>query len=353
MLLTVSTIKDSPENVGFFVAANLASGVDHMFVFLDAPRDPEQREVATLLAGHPHVTCIPTPRGSWWSDQRPAGLNVRQRINANWTRAVLEPFPWAEWLFHIDGDEVACLDPDAMTSVPAHADAVRLAPWEATSEWSRSGRPTSFKRLLEEEDLNLLHVLGAIQEPTNQAYFHGHVKGKAGVRPRSGLGLTLHEAVLPDGRVAERHEDPRLHVLHYDAPSGEEFIRKWTALAGAGHARYRPSRAPSARALRRLASSDLPEGTRTKYLRRIYDLTTRDDVGLLAELDLLVHADPERAVATPRRLPPEAAEQLAHRVSELSPLAKGDFHVGGDPRQDGAPRGRSLRERARSRVRKG
>ena len=35
MLFTASTLKDSPENVRFFVAANLASGVDHMFVFLD------------------------------------------------------------------------------------------------------------------------------------------------------------------------------------------------------------------------------------------------------------------------------------------------------------------------------
>ena len=75
--------------------------------------------------------------------------------------------------------------------------------------------------------------------------------GKSGVRPGSGLGLSLHGAVSPDG-PPPRHEDPRLRVLHYDAPSGEEFVRKWTAFAQAGPARYRPSRAPSARALRTL-----------------------------------------------------------------------------------------------------
>ena len=119
-------------------------------------------------------------------DERPASLNVRQRINANWTRAVLEPFPWAEWLFHVDGDEVACLDHEALDAVPADLDAVWLPPWEAVSQWTQPGRPTRFKRLLEDADLNLLHVLGAIPEPSNQTYFHGHVMGKSGVRPAPG-----------------------------------------------------------------------------------------------------------------------------------------------------------------------
>ncbi len=317
-----------------------------MLVFLDAPREPGQAEVAAALAEHPHVTCIPTGRRDWWSDGRPASLNVRQRINANWARQLLEPFSWAEWLFHIDGDEVARVDREALAAVPAELSAVWLPPWEAVSEWSRTERPTQFKRLLEDPDLNLLHVLGAIGEPTNQAYFHGHVMGKSGVRPASGLALTLHEAVSADGQRQPRHEDPRLSVLHYDAPSGEEFVRKWTALAQAGPARYRADRAPSARALRALASSDLPEETRVKYLRRIYDLTTRDDVELLADLRLLVEHDPTRSEATPRPFPEGAAEQLAARVAELGSGPKADFYVDDAPRA--APRGRDrLRRRAR------
>jgi hypothetical protein len=346
MILTVSTIKDTAENVEFFVSANLASGVDHMFVFLDAPREPGQPELAAALAENPHVTCIPTGRRDWWSDGRPASLNVRQRINANWARQVLEPLPWAEWLFHIDGDEVARVDREALAAVPAELDAVWLPPWEAVSEWSRSERPTQFKRLLEDPDLNLLHVLGAIGEPTNQAFFHGHVMGKSGVRPASGLALTLHEAVSADGQRRPRHEDARLSVLHYDAPSGEEFVRKWTALAQAGPARYRADRAPSARALRALASSDLPEETRVKYLRRIYDLTTRDDVELLDDLRLLVEHDPTHAGAMPRPFQEGAAEQLAARVAELGSGPKAGFYVEDAPRAE--PRGRSrLRRRAR------
>ena len=351
MLFTASTIKDSLDNVRFFVAANLASGVDHMFVFVDAPREPEQREVAAYLTDHPHVTCVRTPRDTWWLGQRPGGLNTRQRINVNWARAVLEPFAWAEWLFHVDGDEVACLDRHALAEVPDAAAGVRLAPWEAVSEWSADARPTRFKRLLDDGELNLLHVLGAVPEPSNQAYFHGHVMGKSGVRPGSGLGLTLHHALTPDGERVPGHEDPRLRVLHYDAPSGEEFVRKWTALAQAGPARYRPSRAPSARALRALLAGDLSEDVRTKYLRRIYDLTTRDDVELLEELRLLVHHDPVGVDAgAPRRLPTDAAAALEARVAEMSGRDKAPFLV-----EDASDRGgqRPQEQRRRRWARRG
>lgn len=350
MLFTASTVSDSPENVRFFVGANLASGVDHMFVFLDAPQAPRQQEVGAFLDEHPQVTCIRTDRKDWWVEDRPQGLNVRQRINVNWVRSVLEPFPWAEWLFHIDGDEVALLDREALAGVPEERDAVWLPPLEAVSEMHPARRPTRFKRLLGDADLNLLHVLGVIQAPTNQAYFHGHVMGKSGVRPGSGLGLTLHDAVSSDGLRQARHEDHRLRMLHYDAISGEEFIRKWTALARAGHTRYRASRAPMARALKTLAAMDVPAATREKYLRRIYELTTRDDVELLGELGLLEDVDPERGEATPRVLPEEAAQQLADRVEELRQAPKRPYFVAdaaSDPVREGENREQGARRHAR------
>jgi hypothetical protein len=347
MLFTASTVKDSLENVTFFVTANLSSGVDHMFVFLDAPADDEQREVAAWLAGNPHVTCVPTPRRTWWSDGRPPSLNVRQRINANWARAVLAPFPWAQWLFHVDGDEVACLDREALSQVPAELDAVWLPPWEAVSEWAPAGRPTRFKCLLDEADLNLLHLLGTLPEPSNQAYFHGHVMGKSGVRPGSGLGLTLHDAVSQDGRRQPRHEDPRLHVLHYDAPSGEEFVRKWTALANAGPTRYRRSRSGSARAIRSLLARDLPDETRARFLRRLYEVTTEDDVEQLQDLGLLVEADPVAGGTTPRPLPEPARAELAARVAELGAAPKAGFFVDDPPDPVGRGRLSALRRRVR------
>jgi hypothetical protein len=326
MLFAAATIKDSLANVRFFVDANLSSGLDHLLVFLDAPRDPDQREVRTFLEGHPQVTCIRTGR-SWWASDRPASLNVRQRINANWARHVLEPFAWAEWLFHIDGDEVARLDRDALAAVPADQGAVWLPPLEAVSEWRPDARPTLFKRLLDNEELNLLHVLDVLDAPTNQAYFHGHVMGKSGVRPASGLALTLHEAVSVDGARPEVQLHDGLAVLHYDAVSGEEFVRKWNALAAAGPARYRASRAPMARALKTLISRDLPDEVRATYLRRIYERTTADQVQVLGDLGLLERVDPADDGQRPRPLSEEARLDLSHRVDELRRAAKGGFYV--------------------------
>jgi len=331
MLFTATTLRDSPDNVRFFVAANLASGVDHMFVFLDAPREPGQQEVADFLGAHDRVTCLRTGKG-WWGNDRPAGLNVRQRVNANWARAALEPFAWAEWLFHVDGDEVALLDRDALASVPAETDAVWLPPLEAVSQARPESRPTLFKRLLDKADLNLLRVLGALDSPSNQAYFHGHVMGKSGIRPASGLGLTLHDAVSPEGVPQDRHRHPALRLLHYDAVSGDEFVRKWSALADAGHTRYRSSRAPMARALKTVVEKDLPDEVREKYLHRIYELTTRDDVELLCELGLLEEIDPVQGGQQPRDLPDGAADALAERVEQLRAEPKRPFYVADAPR---------------------
>ena len=333
MLCTATTVKDSLENVRFFVTANLASGVDHMFVFLDAPQAPGQQEVGAFLDDTSQVTCIRTTRKDWWQEDRPANLNVRQRINANWVRALLAPLDWAEWLFHIDSDEVALLDRAALAAVPPGTDAVWLAPSEAVSQPHPTQRPTRFKRLLDEDDLSLLHVLGVLDEPSNQSYFHGHVLGKSGVRPASGLALTLHDAISDDGKRQERHQDERLRLLHYDAVSGAEFIRKWTALATAGPARYRPSRAPMAKALKTLAAKDVPDDVREKYLWRIYDLTTRDDVELLGELGLLDDIDPARGGEAPDELPADDAHQLAQRVEELRRESKRQFFVA-DERSD-------------------
>ena len=125
-------------------------------------------------------------------------------------------------------------------------------------------------------------------------------------------------------------------MLHYDAVSGEEFVGKWNALARAGHARYRSDRAPMARALRTLVEKDLPDAVRQRYLQRVYELTTRDDVELLTELGLLVEVDPLQSGVAPREFPAGAAETLAARVEELRALPKRPFYVADSPRGAGA-----------------
>ncbi len=329
MLVTATTVLDTPTNVRRFVADNLASGVDHLLVFLDAPGAPGQDEVRDHLEQHPHVTPVVTDR-TWWHGSRPDRLNVRQRINVNVALALLEDLDEVDWVVHVDGDEVVHIDPAALAAVPAATPSLRLTPLEAVSTMHPVRRPTSFKRLLDEDDLHLLTVLGVLDRPTNQAYFHGHVLGKSGVRPGSGLRLTLHEPVTPDGerlpRTA-RHEHPALRVLHYDAVSGEEFVRKWRTMAAAGPVALRPDRALMARALRCLVGKDLPDDVASDYLARVYAATTQDDVRTLEDLRLLEHVDPSAGDHRPTTFSPAAAARVEARLEELRGAPKRPFHV--------------------------
>ena len=329
MLFTASTVKDSPANTRFFVAANLASGVDHMVVFLDAPDEPEQQEVAAELAAHPDVTCIPTDR-TWWRGDRPSRLNVRQRINANLLVSLLGEVPDAEWVVHVDGDEVVRADPETLAAVPADTGALWLSPLEAVSTLHAEQRPTLFKRLLEDGDLQLLTVLGVLDAATNQAYFHGHVLGKSGVRPRAGLHLTLHDSVHPDGRrlrAPERFEHPGLAVLHYDAVSGEAFIRKWQSMIAAGPTSLRPDRAPLAMALRSLVGKDLDPKAAETYLRAIYERTTQDAVATLRDLQLLEQVDPTEGTHHPVAMTPAGRAAFDQGLDRLREAAKRPFHI--------------------------
>jgi hypothetical protein len=347
MLVTVSTVLDTPANVRRFVADNLAMGVDHMIVFLDDPGAPDQDQVEDELSRHGQVTCVPTGK-SWWAGDRPRGLNFRQRINVNLALEVLADTEWASWVFHIDGDEVVALDRGVLASLPAEVEAVWLTPLECVSRFGATERPTLYKRLLDDADLNLLHTLGVLDAPTNSAYFHGHVLGKSGIRPGSGLRLTLHNAVTTSGDKVPRHKDPRLRVLHHDAVSGEEFVRKWSALLGAGPVTFRRDRAPTANALRTLTAKDIPPPVAEKYLRRIYESTTQDDVTTLHELGLLEEVDPSLGSHVPQPISDRERETLADRFTALRDVPKRQFHVRQQARRPDRTKTRWQRLRSRA-----
>ena len=202
MLFTASTVKDTLPNVRRFVAGNLAGGVDHS----SSSWTPLTRRCAPSSTAHPHVTCVRTDK-SWWHGERPDQLNVRQRINANVVKALLSVVDGADWLFHIDADEIAQIDRAALARVPADTRVVRLAPLEAVSRKHWDGDPTWFKRLLGKDDLILLQTLGVLDKPSNGAYFHGHVDGKTGIRPGLDLWLTLHHTVDERGEKQEPWND--------------------------------------------------------------------------------------------------------------------------------------------------
>lgn len=313
MICTVTTLKDNLDNVRHFVEGNLSQGVDLMLVFLDGPDEP----VEQFLAEHPHVLLFRGP--DWWGETRPTALNARQRVNAYFAGALLSRFPWAEWLFHIDGDEIALLDHSVVSTVPAEYRAIHLAPLEAASEPVPTGRATRFKRLLERDELFLLHGLGVIAKPNNGQYFHGHVNGKSGIRPAVDIRLGAHVAVDAAGERIEHFEHADLRHLHYESDSAEEFVRKWSSMASSGRTpRMRQNRRRVVGAVSALNRLDLPQATLQKYLTTLYYNTSADDVDTLSELNLLEHIDATSGDHTPERLSRSDRKHLDRAAARLA-----------------------------------
>jgi hypothetical protein len=299
VIVAVSTVKDSAVNVRRYVARNLAHGIDHLVVFTEETG----AEAEAFLDQHPAVTHVPTGRG-WWGEERPNDLNVRQRQAANLARVLLAPFAWAEWIVHIDGDEVALIDRDAVAALPDTVKTFKLDPLEAVARTEWPGEVTHFKRLLTGNELTLLSVLGLVETADNKAYFRGHVRGKRGVRVRTDLRIGLHTVKNGKGNFVKAPPEAGLRMLHLDAPTAEEFARKWMTLAGSGsRSVYRKSQSPVVRAVRTLASMDLPDDVRERYLRRVYELTTVEDFDTLLELGLLEEIDPDFGLHRPEAAP--------------------------------------------------
>lgn len=305
MLFTVTTVKDTVANLERFVSRNLAGGVDHLFVFVDAP----DAEVEAYLAAHPHVTHVVCD-DAYWGGSRPVDLNVRQVTNSNLVNCALAPFGWARWLFHIDADEVVEIDRQRLLGeVPPDEVSLRLGSLEAVSQPHWDGDVTHFKRLLKPEELELLVALDVIPEPDNKEYFRGHTHGKLGVRPGLERRLQLHRVVAADGTPLPQHKARWLRVLHYESYDGEEFVRKWMAHVSAGTLRFRPSRERLLTALTALVSiPGMDEETRHRYLMRLYDRWVKDDLETLQDLGLLVR--PRTGSHVPEAFPSGGREQM-------------------------------------------
>jgi hypothetical protein len=322
VILSVTTIKDSAANVEKWVRRNLAGGIDHMVVFVDG----RQPDVEALLDAHPHVTPM-TADAAWYADAPSELLNDRQIVNAGLTSRLLAGMPWAEWLFHLDGDEVAQVERSALDGLGPETRAVRLRAVEAVGLLHPDGDPTSFKRRLTEGELQLLTTLGALREPDNAAYFRGHTWGKPGLRPTLDLAIGVHHVLDRGANRVPRAEAPGLRLLHYESPSGDEFVRKWMALLGSGgHIGQRGHRAVVADAIRTLLRLDLDEDETRTFLYRLYERTGSDDVALLRRLGLLVEVDPD-AGERPVVSDPVGVHQLRTLLDRARDVAKTGFRA--------------------------
>lgn len=224
LICTVSTVKDTTDNVSAFVRRNLAAGVDHMFVFVDSG-DPA---LLDMLAPVPHVTAVAADAAYLHGYSAPR-LNERQNINANVANILLAGFPEVEWLFHIDGDECLDIDKEHLLALHSGVPAVSLTTLESAAKMRWEGEVNRFKFPPGQEGLERLARSGVIPDPRLRSYFHGHVGGKVGVRPCLDYRLGIHKCTDQRGQQLDLYRSAgELRVLHYEAYSAEEFVRKWT-----------------------------------------------------------------------------------------------------------------------------
>jgi len=286
LLFTATTIKDTAESIERFVRGNLRAGADHMLLFIEGDDAAAQAE---LFDQDPNVTAIPTD-ARYWQGARPERLNARQATNATLATTALAALPWAEWLFHIDGDENLHLDRSHLDSLPATVHAVRLRTLEAASDGS--GDVRLFKQELPRRDLHELHARRLIDEPRNSVYLRGHLLGKPGARPSPFVRLGIHKVRTHHSADLVHHEHPSLCVLHYEAVTATAFIRKWRNLANAG-AMHSQSRRVLVERVRAILLDDTAKpAEKDARLRELYDSCGRDDVETLDHLGVLVTPDP-------------------------------------------------------------
>lgn len=319
--MTVSTVKDNLGNIQRFVTGNLASGADHMLVFLDQ----SEPEVEAWLDGHDGVTAIVTDK-KWWQGRRPARLNLRQNINANLALAALEQVGGVDWLFHVDADEVVRIDREVLDGVPQEINVVNLRPLEVVGVLEPEGPPTLFKRLLSDGELQLVVALGLLEEASNPRYFRSHIAGKMGVRPGTDRFLEIHMVTDGEGVRKRAHRAPGLEMLHYEAYSGAEFIRKWTNMIASGPTmHFGDERMALATALKTLVELDLPPEVKSRHLEAFYQRHMADPVEELDSLGLLEHIDPTRGSHRPTSLTSAQRASLTAALAAIRQQDKRDY----------------------------
>jgi hypothetical protein len=321
VIFAVSTVKDTGTNVEKFVRRNLAGGVDHLIVFLD----DEQPEVEELLAASAHVTFVATHH-DWWHGERQADLNDRQRTHATLAVRMLSRFAWAQWMFHIDGDEVVHIDRKALSALTDDVRAVQLSPLESVAVFRADRDPTWFKPLLDEQQLLRLTDLGVIGRPNNRAFFRGHTAGKVGVRPAPDIRVAIHSAAHATEARIPAVRDPAYTVLHYESPNGEQFVRKWCALlASGGSVDQRMARRNLGSEAERLLAGGLSTEETTAELEHLYQEHVADDVETLVDLGFLQQHNPDSWSHDPEPIPHREVHAWADAVAQMHRAPKSSY----------------------------
>jgi hypothetical protein len=183
-----------------------------------------------------------------------------------------------------------------------------------------------FKRLLTGDQLALLRTLGHLEKANNRTYFRGHVGGKLAARPSIDIGLAIHKAWTTRRTQVPVVHDGAQHVLHYESPNGDEFVRKWTALLTSGTVvRQRTARAPMAQSVGALLGLGLGEEETAHFLRAIYERHAVDAVETLDRLGFLVHADADQPRPAREPFPASAKDELRALIERVRTVPKRQF----------------------------
>jgi hypothetical protein len=247
---------------------------------------------------------------------------------------IVAGLPWAEWVFPLDGDEIAQIERPALAALGPEIRSVQLRTLEAASRLHPSDDPHLFKRRLSSDELQLLHGLGVIAKPGPRHYFRGHMGGKPGLRPSSDLALAVHHVVdVTTGERVESLVDPAIgHMLHYESHNGDEFVRKWLALLTSGQrVQQHQRRAPLAAAVSALLELRLSEEETRYFLEQLFVRTRLDDVETLSRLGLLVEVDPDAGERRAPRPPDAEIGQLRELLARAHGAPKRVFR----PRKQG------------------
>jgi hypothetical protein len=324
VLCTVSTVRDSLEHIELFVRRNLASGADHMFIFLEGAEEDHLR----FLEEHRHVTVFNADVG-FWHGQVPVNLNTRQVRNANLVNYALAQVPSVQWLFHIDADECLEIDRERLVGLGPEVPYVHLAPKEHVSSRHPAKREL-FKRKLGANELALLHVRGVIDQPKNSELFRGHVRGKSGLRPSLGWGFRVHDAIPLEGDPLPPLTAPWLSMLHYESTTLEEFVRKSRTMSESGkRTRFRRHRDLTRKAALAIISNPvLDDAQRIEYLHHVYETCIEDDVAQLLELGFLDEPVAVRHTHHPQPLSEGDRAALDSILRGLLTADKGYFQPG-------------------------
>lgn len=308
MLVSASTVKDTVTNLETFVRRNLAAGLDHLVLFLDA----DQPEIEEHFGGRDDVTCVRAWGPEWWGEDRPDGLNTRQILNVSVANAVLTRVGWASWLFHIDGDEVVRLDRERLERLPERTGVVLLEVLESVSDPDAEAEGGWFKRLLTRDERQVLLDRGLIAARPNRAYFHGHITGKSGWRPTLELRGGVHKPRDREDRPVTGERAPWLQVLHLDSPTATEFARKWRNLVGAGLATMaaREQRGDIGRQVADVLARPLGDDEVEAELQALWRRTTRDPFPELRDLGYLERIDVDEVRYRPRPVPAAGRAEL-------------------------------------------